>query len=131
MMRTPFLRLLSFGAALAVFGGATVAVAGQVYSNPVVISSANGYFQGMVATARYSGDYNQDIGCNVIGSTPPMAVCWATDASNHYVSCYTDDPNLVAAAGLVNSASNILAYYSQSTADCTYIRVGSGSNFLH
>lgn len=119
-------------AAVAAVAGVLVAGrsdAGTKTPEPVVIDAAHKTFWGNLGTARASADNLQHIGCQVSASSAAItAYCLARDANNVSVSCTSNDPNLVQAAGAVNSGSTLVVVHD-GAGKCTNITVRNYSYF--
>jgi hypothetical protein len=137
-MRITSAKLASIGLALATCAAATAAVAGNVSHNVVFIYSYVGttYFSGSLTGVRYSTDGVQEIGCEVNSYTnsAPQASCWARNAANSYVACWSTEPNLVATARSVTPASYISVSFNTASGtnggQCSDITVSNSSDIL-
>jgi hypothetical protein len=122
--------LVTAGVMAAMITASSVALGGSVDNTPVYVLPSV-YASGALSGARYSTDDSQEIGCAAYAtSSGPGAFCWAEDATGHYLSCATTDPNISATARGVNAASYV--YFSVSTyGECTSVYVYNFSEYMH
>ena len=95
----------------------------------LAVSVGTTYAYGSIGDARASADSLQFIGCFVQTSTSNSATCAARDAANDYLSCYTTDPNLIAAARSISSDSVIEFYTPSGSSTCRTINVNNSSQY--
>ena len=86
-------------------GGASSSVPVEITIDP-----DNGWFyaQGSMGTARWSDNDVELIGCGVKKfSGYEWGFCQARDATDYYVSCRTEDPQILEALSVINDTSFI------------------------
>ena len=109
----------------AVLGAASVALAGEKASYPVVVGDSYAY--GTTGSARNSADTQQKIGCEIwAGPGYRNAYCAARNSSGVQRSCWTDDPQMLEVASTVTTDSYISFSFNTGGA-CTFIFVRNGS----
>lgn len=101
--------------------------AGTKYYLPVSVGST--YAWGSIGDARASSEPLQFIGCMIQMSTANSASCSARDAAGDYLTCYTTDPDLIAAAAAVSSDSVVEFYLASGTSTCRTINIINASQY--
>jgi hypothetical protein len=101
-------------------GSVGTAIAGLRSTWPVRIDLTNRWAYGSIGDARASSDPLADLGCE-LQTNPgyvPLAYCFAR-LTGQYVSCYSQDPNVVTVAAAVRDG--YLTFNWDSSGKCTHI----------
>ncbi len=89
------------------------------------------YAQGSMIAARYSADTKQYIGCWSAGNPDyANAGCYAVDRAGATVSCWTENPKLVAAVSSITDSSLLTFTTLYGSSECSDIQVDSSSAYL-
>ena len=98
----------------------SVVVSGVVTHTQVEVVPSSRTAYGSMVGARFSADTIQYIGCALVNSGSPYAVCIVKDAANEQGYCTTNDPmHMQQVTGLNNEA--YLYYQWDANGKCTYI----------
>jgi hypothetical protein len=126
-------RKLVWACALALVAGS--ALAGAVDPEQVTIDLDERQAQGDIATARYSKNDLELIGCGVnyfsdgFGGTFVFGFCQAQDADEVYVACFVEDPGLIEAIQSISDFSFIRFDWDEQE-ECTRIGNSTQSFYL-
>jgi len=129
-MRNTLFKATLVGAVLAISG---VTYAGLISINPVEIftepSTGTLAAHGSMRDARNSPDSSSYIGCWQWGfsGNPTMALCLALDAQGNFFACQTTEPQQVAVAASLNSASFASFVVAQDGFTCARVEVNQYS----
>jgi len=85
---------------------------------------------GSVASARYSADGRQEIGCSTGNlAAPPNINCYASDKNGNHRVCLSDNPNFLPLIEAITDYSEI--YFSATSAGvCNTISINNSSDHL-
>ncbi len=87
------------------------------------------YVSGALATARYSADSRQYIGCRVSAydNGSRSATCAAQTSTDDLASCSTSDPKLIEKIQKMTDSSYVKFAMGSTTAACTDISIANSS----
>jgi hypothetical protein len=109
--------------------GATPALAGATWSNPISVtkySDGGGLALGALGDVRASAGTSY-IGCDVQAAPSPYVYCSAYDSSRYaYLSC-TSSEAAFANLAMNLSPSSALAFNADANGNCTWMRVSTWS----
>ena len=105
--------------------------AGAKYREEVEVSSSSA--NGSLTGARYGKGKKQTIGCTLAhyaSSNSFQVLCSARDKDNNYLMCY--DLNNVGFRKNVKAITtgSYIAFYANSTGQCTFIQVRNSSTYV-
>lgn len=115
-----------------------IAYAGLLTSFPVAVdinADGSGAAQGNMASARYSDNDVDQIGCGVRTLFDPsfgaleFGFCQAVDAEGDGAFCFTDSPDLIDTMKVMSDQSYVTFRYDENQS-CTYVGFSSQSQYL-
>ena len=112
----------------------TAAVAGFKQPAPVDVDLVNRFAQGDMVTAQQASDNITYIGCGIRkistgGGVVSTGFCQARDAANEQFTCFTQDPDLLAATASTADFSFLTFSWNQD-GECTRIGNSTQSFYL-
>ncbi|MGE0682592.1 MAG: hypothetical protein AB7P69_17040 [Candidatus Binatia bacterium] len=85
---------------------------------------------GTTAGARYSGDKQQYIGCNLLKNGGPAILCVAQDKTGKSLVCIGNHPKWMAAAKAITDFSQIYFVTDRNNASCKYLEIQNDSLYF-
>jgi hypothetical protein len=83
---------------------------------------------GSIAGARYSADSAQYIGCAI--NAAPHIYCYARDSAGNVASCFSNDPQHIAAGRQLTDSSHLRFELNPSDSACINVRIYNSSGYL-
>jgi hypothetical protein len=104
--------------------------AGSFGPEPVTVNLTAKWAQGALGTARNSSDHNQQIECNSRATSAGSywTYCYAVDAANNFISCYSPSPDISRIAASINGDSAVF-FAADANNYCTTVIVYNGSSY--
>src|SRR4051794_28650792 len=94
--------------------------AGFVQREPVTINEPWGIMGGSLTSARWSGDTQQNIQCNVTADTSIWGICFGTDAAGTGHACTAKNDEQLRVMASVGPAS-LVVFQWQADGRCAFV----------